>query len=68
MAAVLRWWLIGQLVAVVLIALSTWLGLALVGMPGAFLLGLQADDQTVRRVIDAVILPACGARAPLATR
>ena len=42
MAAVLRWWLVGQLVAVVLIALSTWLGLALIGMPGAFLLGLQA--------------------------
>jgi len=42
MAAALRWWLVGQLVAVVLIALSTWLGLALIGMPGAFLLGLQA--------------------------
>jgi predicted PurR-regulated permease PerM len=40
MAAVLRWWLVWQLVAVVLIALGTWLGLALVGMPGAFLLGL----------------------------
>ena len=26
----------------VAIALSTWLGLALIGMPGAFLLGLQA--------------------------
>jgi predicted PurR-regulated permease PerM len=42
MAAALRWWLVGQLVAVVLIALSTWLGLALIGMPGALLLGLQA--------------------------
>ncbi|GAA0608523.1 AI-2E family transporter [Craurococcus roseus] len=42
MAAVLRWWLVGQLVAVVLIALSMWLGLALIGMPGALLLGLQA--------------------------
>ena len=42
MAAALRWWLVGQLVAVVLIALSTWLALALIGMPGAFLLGLQA--------------------------
>lgn len=41
-AGVLRWWLVGQLVAVVLIALSTWLGLALIGMPGAFLLGVQA--------------------------
>jgi predicted PurR-regulated permease PerM len=42
MAAVLRWWLVGQLAAVVLIALSTWAGLALIGMPGAFLLGLQS--------------------------
>lgn len=42
MAEVLRWWLAGQLVAVVAIALTTWLGLALIGMPGALLLGLQA--------------------------
>lgn len=42
MAEVLRWWLIGQLVAVVLIAITTWIGLALIGMPGALLLGLQA--------------------------
>jgi predicted PurR-regulated permease PerM len=42
MAAALRWWLVGQLVAMVLIALTTWLGLAIIGMPGAFLLGLQA--------------------------
>lgn len=42
MAATLRWWLVGQLVAVVLIALSTWAGLALIGMPGAFLLGVQS--------------------------
>ena len=42
MAAALRWWLVGQLVAVVLIALSMWLGLALIGMEGALLLGLQA--------------------------
>jgi predicted PurR-regulated permease PerM len=42
MAATLRWWLVGQLVAVVLIALSTWLVLALIGMPAAALLGLQA--------------------------
>jgi predicted PurR-regulated permease PerM len=42
MAAALRWWLVGQLVAVVLIALTTWAGLALIGMPGALLLGLQA--------------------------
>lgn len=42
MAEALRLWLIGQLVAVILIALTTWAGLALIGMPGAFLLGLQA--------------------------
>lgn len=42
MAKVLRWWLVGQGLAVVLIALSTWLGLALIGMPGALLLGVQA--------------------------
>ena len=42
MAGTLRGWLVGQLVAVVLIALTTWAGLALIGMPGAFLLGLQA--------------------------
>lgn len=42
MAETLRWWLVGQLVAVILIALTTWAGLALIGMPGAFVLGLQA--------------------------
>lgn len=42
MAAALRWWLIGQIVAVALIALTTWAALAFIGMPGALLLGLQA--------------------------
>ena len=42
MAAALRWWLVRQLAAVVLIALTTWAGLWLIGMPGALLLGLQA--------------------------
>lgn len=42
MAGTLRGWLVGQLAAVVLIALTTWAGLALIGMPGAFLLGLQS--------------------------
>ena len=42
MAATLRAWLVGQLLAVILIALTTWAGLALIGMPGALLLGLQA--------------------------
>ena len=42
MAEVLRWWLVGQGVAVAVIAVSTWIGLALIGMPGALLLGVQA--------------------------
>jgi predicted PurR-regulated permease PerM len=42
MAEVLRWWLVGQLAAVVMIAVTTWIGLALLGIPGALLLGLQA--------------------------
>jgi predicted PurR-regulated permease PerM len=42
MAEALRWWLIGQLIAVVLIAVTTWIGLTLIGMPGALLLALQA--------------------------
>jgi predicted PurR-regulated permease PerM len=42
MARALRWWLAGQLVAVIIIALSTWIGLAAIGMPGALLLGIQA--------------------------
>ena len=42
MAGALRAWLVGQLAAVVLIALTTWAGLALIGMPGAVLLGMQA--------------------------
>ena len=40
MAGALRRWLVGQLVAGVLIAITTWAGLALIGMPGAPLLGL----------------------------
>jgi predicted PurR-regulated permease PerM len=42
MAGVLRRWLVGQLAAAVLIAITTWVGLALIGVPGAPLLGLQA--------------------------
>ncbi|MHB2165384.1 AI-2E family transporter [Alsobacter sp. R-9] len=38
----LRWWLVGQGVTMAAIALSLWLALALLGVPGAFLLGLQA--------------------------
>jgi predicted PurR-regulated permease PerM len=42
MATMLRWWLVGQGLTGVAIALSTWIGLALIGMPGALLLGLQS--------------------------
>lgn len=42
MAAALRGWLVGQLIAVILIAITTSAALALIGMPGALLLGLQA--------------------------
>lgn len=42
MAGALRLWLVGQLVAVVLIALTTWAGLWLIGLPGALPLGLLA--------------------------
>ncbi|GJE02968.1 AI-2E family transporter [Methylobacterium isbiliense] len=41
-AEVLRWWLIGQLATMVVITLSTWAALTLLGMPAPFLLGLQA--------------------------
>jgi predicted PurR-regulated permease PerM len=42
MGAVLRSWLIGQLVRIVLMGLCVWLALYLLGIPGAFLLGAQA--------------------------
>jgi predicted PurR-regulated permease PerM len=42
MAEALRRWLVGQFMTMVVIAVSTWAGLALIGMPGALLLGLQA--------------------------
>jgi predicted PurR-regulated permease PerM len=42
MASALRWWLVGQLVAMILIGISVALALALLGLPGAILLGVQA--------------------------
>jgi predicted PurR-regulated permease PerM len=36
----LRWWLVGQLISMVLLWLSTWLALYLLGVPMAFALGL----------------------------
>ena len=42
MGAVLRSWLVGQLIRIVLMAVCVWLALYLLGLPGAFLLGVQA--------------------------
>jgi predicted PurR-regulated permease PerM len=42
MGSVLRSWLIGQLIRIVLMTAFVWLALYLLGLPGAFLLGLQA--------------------------
>ena len=38
----LRWWLLGQLVAMTVIGTATWLLLTAIGMPSALLLGVQA--------------------------
>ncbi|MGB8607884.1 AI-2E family transporter, partial [Bradyrhizobium sp.] len=42
MGNVLRLWLVGQLIRIVLMAACVWLALYLLGLPGAFLLGAQA--------------------------
>jgi predicted PurR-regulated permease PerM len=42
MGVVLRSWLIGQLARIVLMTVCVWFALHLLGLPGAFLLGLQA--------------------------
>jgi predicted PurR-regulated permease PerM len=42
MGSVLRSWLVGQLVRIVLMGVCVWLALYLLGIPGAFLLGVQA--------------------------
>ena len=42
MGDVLRSWLIGQLIRIVLMGVCVWLALYLLGIPGAFLLGAQA--------------------------
>ncbi|SFH68975.1 AI-2E family transporter [Bradyrhizobium sp. Gha] len=39
---VMRLWLVGQLVRIILMTLCVWLALYLVGLPGPFVLGLQA--------------------------
>lgn len=42
MGSVLRFWFVGQVVRIALMAASVWLALYLLGLPGAFLLGVQA--------------------------
>jgi predicted PurR-regulated permease PerM len=42
MGDVLRSWLVGQLIRIVLMGVCVWLALYLMGIPGAFLLGAQA--------------------------
>ena len=39
---VLRFWFIGQLIRIILMTLCVWLALYLIGLPGPFVLGLQA--------------------------
>jgi len=42
MGTVLRLWFVGQLIRIILMTLCTWLALYLIGLPGPFVLGLQA--------------------------
>jgi predicted PurR-regulated permease PerM len=42
----LRWWLVGQLFAMIAVGTATWLLLTAIGMPSALLLGLQAGILT----------------------
>jgi predicted PurR-regulated permease PerM len=42
MGAVLRSWLIGQLIRIILMTACVWFALHMIGLPSAFLLGLQA--------------------------
>jgi predicted PurR-regulated permease PerM len=42
MGNVMRLWFVGQLVRIILMTLCVWVALYLIGLPGPFLLGLQA--------------------------
>jgi len=42
MGSVLRLWFIGQVIRIVLMTLCVWLALYLIGLPGPFVLGVQA--------------------------
>ncbi|WP_199751243.1 AI-2E family transporter [Bradyrhizobium sp. RP6] len=42
MGSVMRLWFVGQLIRIILMTLCVWLALYLIGLPGPFVLGLQA--------------------------
>lgn len=42
MGNVLRFWFVGQLIRIILMTLCVWVALYLIGLPGPFVLGLQA--------------------------
>ena len=42
MGNIMRLWFVGQLIRIILMTLSVWLALYLIGLPGPFVLGLQA--------------------------
>ncbi|RXT54093.1 AI-2E family transporter [Bradyrhizobium betae] len=42
MGGVLRLWFVGQLIRIILMTLCVWVALYLIGLPGPFVLGLQA--------------------------
>jgi predicted PurR-regulated permease PerM len=42
MGSVMRLWLVGQLIRIILMTLCVWVALYLIGLPGPFVLGLQA--------------------------
>jgi predicted PurR-regulated permease PerM len=42
MGNVMRLWLVGQLIRIILMTLCVWIALYLIGLPGPFVLGLQA--------------------------
>jgi predicted PurR-regulated permease PerM len=53
--AMLRWWLVGRLLAMTAVGTATWLLLTAIGMPSALLLGLQAGILTFVPFVGPVI-------------
>ncbi|MGO4706321.1 AI-2E family transporter [Microvirga sp. 2MCAF38] len=69
MGDVMRAWILGQLVRTALVAVFMWLALYLLGLPGAFLLGLQAGLSTVIPYIGPLVagIPVALVAMPLGT-